>query len=187
MFEDLVSQGIAEPLVVFIVSMLPISELRGAVPVAINVYHMHWYYALPIAYIGNLIPIPFLYLFLDRLRRLSARMGIIGEWVERFLSRTSQRTEFIERYGKVGLMLFVAIPLPVTGAWTGTIAAFLLGMRFREIILPVCAGVLISGIIVTVLSLLGWVGAIIAGVALCALVAAWLWPRRKTGRDEQPP
>lgn len=177
-YQDLVNLGVSEPLVVFIISMLPVSELRGALPVAINVYHMQWYYALPIAYIGNLLPIPFLFFFLERLRRLSARMGIIGELVEKFLNWTRRRAGFIERYGRLGLVLFVAIPLPVTGAWTGAIVAFLLGMRFRDAILPICVGVLISGIIVTVLCLLGWVGAVIAGVGLGVLVVFWLWPRR---------
>ncbi len=177
MHEGLVNLGVSEPLIVFIISMLPISELRGALPVAINVYNIQWYFALPIAFVGNLLPIPFLFYFLERLRRLSARMGIVGVWVEKFLNRTRRRAEFIERYGCLGLVLFIAIPLPLTGAWTGSIAAFLLGIRFRDAILPICLGVLISGIIVTVLCLLGWVGAVIAGVGLGALAVLWLWPR----------
>ena len=178
MYEDLLSLGISEPLIVFIISMLPVSELRGALPVAINVFHIKWYFALPIAYIGNLIPVPLLFLFLERLRRLSARMGIIGELVERYFSRTRRRAESIQKYGPIGLVLFVAIPLPVTGAWTGSVAAFLLGMRFRDALLPICLGVLIAGVIVTVLCVLGWIGAVIAGVALAALAALWLWSRR---------
>ncbi|GAF72023.1 unnamed protein product [marine sediment metagenome] len=178
MYEDLVNLGVSKPLVEFIISMLPVVELRGALPVAINVYNIQWYFALPIAFIGNLIPIPFLFFFLERLRRLSARMGIIGVWVEKFLNHTRQRAELIEKYGRLGLVLFVAIPLPVTGAWTGSIAAYLLGMKFRDALLPICLGVLISGIVVTVLCLLGWVGAIIAGIGFGALVLLWLWPRR---------
>lgn len=178
MYQDLVNLGVSEPLVVFIISMLPVVELRGALPVAINVFHIPWHFALPIAFVGNLVPVPFLFLFLERMRRLSARMGIIGELVEKFLNLTRRRAEFIERYGRLGLVLFVAIPLPLTGAWTGSIAAFLLGMRFRDALLPICLGVLIAGIIVTVLCLLGWVGAVIAGVGLGVLVVFWLWPRR---------
>ena len=158
--------------------MLPVAELRGALPVAINVFHMPWYFALPIAYVGNLVPVPLIFLLLERLRRLSARMGIIGELVDKFFSLTSRRAQLIEKYGPIGLVLFVAIPLPVTGAWTGTLAAFLLGMRFRDAVLPICLGVLIAGVIVTVLSILGWVGGVIAGVALSALVVIWLWRRQ---------
>lgn len=187
MLESLQNFGIADPLIVFIISMLPISELRGAIPVGINALHMPWYHAFPIAYIGNLVPVPFIFFFLERIRRLSLKMGIVGVLVEKFLNRTRRRAEFIEKYGRVGLMLFVAVPLPITGAWTGIIAAYLLGMRFRDTILPVCAGVLISGTIVTLLSVyvpelldrLGW-GPIVAvtAVILIALVAWWLWPRK---------
>ena len=64
MYQDLVDLGVSQPLVVFIISMLPVAELRGALPVAINVFHMPWYFALPIAYIGNLIPVPLLFFLL---------------------------------------------------------------------------------------------------------------------------
>ena len=175
MYEDLLSLGVSEPLIVFIISMLPVSELRGALPVAINVFHIQWYFALPIAFVGNLVPVPLLFLFLERLRRISARMGIIGEWVEKYFNLTRRRSGLIERYGPIGLVLFVAIPLPITGAWTGTIVAILLGMRFRDALLPICSGVLIAGVIVTVLCILGWVGAVIAGAALAALAVLWLW------------
>jgi len=179
-YEDLVNLGVSQPLVVFIISMLPVAELRGALPVAINVFHIQWYFALPIAFIGNLVPVPLLFLLLERLRRLSSKMGSIGELVERFFSLTRRRAGLIEKYGPIGLALFVAVPLPATGAWTGTVVAFLLGMRFRDALLPISLGVLIAGVIVTVLCILGWVGAVIAGVALSALAVLWLW--RHKGR-----
>jgi len=177
-YEDLLKLGLAEPFIVFIISMLPISELRGALPVAINIFDIQWYYALPIAFIGNLLPIPFIYFLIERIRRLFNKLGFLGVWTEKFLRLTRRRADIIERYGKIGLGIFVAIPLPITGAWTGILAAYLLGMPFRDAILPICAGVIISGIIVTVLCLLGWTGAIIAGIALCVLIITWLWPRR---------
>lgn len=171
--------GLAEPLIVFILSLLPISELRGALLVGIPVYDMHWYAALPIATIGNLLPIPFLYFFLDRIRRLFARMGPLGTLTEKYMASASRRAEVIKKYGKPGLAIFVAIPLPFTGAWTGTIAAYLLGMRFREAFPAIILGVIGAGIIMTVFCLLEWTGAIIAGVILCAMIAIWLWPRKK--------
>jgi uncharacterized membrane protein len=183
--EDLVNQGLADPLIVFLIAMLPIFELRGAIPIAILTLDMQWYYASPIAYIGNLVPVPFIFFLIERARQLAARMGIIGVWVEKFLGRTRRRAEFIERYGRVGLMLFVAIPLPITGAWTGIIAAYLIGMRFRDTILPICSGVLLSGIIVTILSVQGerghldWEGIVIACAILLALGALWLWLRKR--------
>jgi uncharacterized membrane protein len=141
--------------------------------------NIYWNTALPIAIIGNLIPIPFLYLFLDRIRRLFAKMGPLGVLTEKYIASTERRAEFIQKYGKLGLAVFVAIPLPITGAWTGTIAAYLLGMKFRDAFPSIVAGVLVAGVIVTVFCLLEWTGAIIAGVLLCAAIAFWLWPKKK--------
>ncbi|MDY6917435.1 MAG: small multi-drug export protein [Chloroflexota bacterium] len=176
--DSLIALGISKSFTVFVVSMLPIVELRGALPVAINAFHIPWYYALPIAVVGNILPVPFLLLFLGSVRRLAARLGVVGRAVEWVLSLARRRGQLVERYGRVGLMLFVSVPLPVTGAWTGALVAFLLGLRFRDAFLSICLGVLVAGVIVTVLCLLGWIGAVIAGVALAALVTVALWPRR---------
>ncbi len=176
--ESLLGLGISKTLIVFIVSMLPIVELRGALPVAINVFHIPWYFALPIALVGNILPVPFLLLFLGFVRRVAAKMGVFGNVLEWVLSLAMRRGRLVERYGRIGLMLFVSIPLPVTGAWTGSMVAFLLGLRFRDALLSISLGVLLSGVIVTVLCLLGWVGAVIAGVGLGALIIIGLWQRR---------
>ena len=179
MEQYLLEHGITEPLIVFILSILPISELRGALLVGIPVYHMDWYVVLPIAIIGNLLPIPFLYFFLDRIRRLFAKMGPLGVLTEKYMASASRRAAFVQKYGKPGLAVFVAIPLPFTGAWTGTIAAYLLGMKFRDAFPAIIAGVIGAGIIMTIFCLLEWTGAIIAGVILCVVIAFWLWPRKK--------
>jgi uncharacterized membrane protein len=179
--ESLLGLGISKTLTVFIISMLPIVELRGALPAAINVFHIPWYFALPIAVIGNILPVPFLLLFLGFVRRVAAKMGFVGNALEWVLSLARRRGRLVERYGRIGLMLFVSIPLPVTGAWTGSIIAFMLGLRFRDALLSICLGVFLSGVIVTVLCLLGWVGAIIAGVGLGVLIVAGLWPRHVEG------
>jgi uncharacterized membrane protein len=169
---------------VFFLSMLPIAELRVAIPVGIFTCNIQWFYVLPVAIIGNLIPVPLLFLFLEPLRKLSGKMGIVGVWVEKFLKRTQRRADSINRYGKIGLMLFVAIPLPFTGAWTGAIAAYLLGFRFRDAFLPISAGVLIAGIIVTVISVLShqkdvkWEYVVIACAILIAVGAILLWLRK---------
>jgi uncharacterized membrane protein len=94
------------------------------------------------------------------------------EWV---FARTRKRSSLIQRYEKIGLALFVAIPLPFTGAWTGAIAAFLLGLPFRYSMLSIVCGVLIAGAIVTALSLLGWAGAVVAGIGLGILAVLGLW------------
>ena len=98
---------------------------------------------------------------------------------ERFFNwlfeRARRRGRMIEKYERIGLALFVAVPLPVTGAWTGSLVAVLLGLRVKTAFISIAIGVFIAGIIVTTLSLLGWLGALIAGSALVILTVSGLW------------
>lgn len=140
---------------VFLIAASPIVELRGALPVAICVYDIPWYYALPICYAGNLLPVPFLLLFFGPAARFLSRVKVLGQIIEWVLRYTRRRGRIVERYERIGLMLFVAIPLPGTGAWAGSIVAFLLGLKFKHSILSITLGVFIAGIIVLALCLLG--------------------------------
>jgi uncharacterized membrane protein len=133
----------------------PIFELRGAIPVAIAGFHFPWYYAFPLAIIGNLLPVPFILLFLDTLSRLLSKVGILKRTLQWLFKHTRRRGKIIERYERIGLILFVAIPLPVTGAWTGSLAAVLFGLRLKHAFLSIFAGIAIAGIIVTCATLLG--------------------------------
>lgn len=174
MIEEFLSWNISHELLIITISALPVVELRGALPVAINLLHMPWYRAFFLAIIGNLLPVPILLLFLDSLAGVISRVDIGRRLVNWVFEHTRRRGEAIERYEKIGLMLFVAIPLPITGAWTGSIVAFLLGLKFRYAFLSIMAGVVIAGAIVTSLCLIGWAGAVIAGVVLSALaVLSW--------------
>ena len=175
MIEWLMSSGISQGLIVVIISALPVLELRGALPVAINLFHMEWYQAFCLAVIGNLLPVPFLLLFLESLAKVVSRVALGKKLVNWVFERTRRRGAVIEKYERIGLMLFVAIPLPVTGAWTGSVAAFLFGLKFRYAFLSILFGVIIAGGIVTSLCLLGWLGAVIAGVGLATLAALGLW------------
>ncbi len=177
MIEELVSWGIPQEAIIVIISALPVVELRLALPIAINVFHMAWYKAYCLAVIGNMLPVPILLLFLDSLAELVGRAGMGRRVVNWVFERTRRQGKTIERYEKIGLTLFVAIPLPVTGAWTGSIAAFLLGLKFRYAFLSILVGVIIAGAIVTSLCLLGWVGAVIAGVGLSTLAILGWWRR----------
>jgi len=173
--EGLLSLGFSKELVVLIISALPIFELRGALPVAINLFHFPWYYALLLAIIGNLLPVPVILLFFDAISRCLSKVGFVDRFLRWLLEQTKKRGEIVERYERIGLALFVAIPLPATGAWTGSLVAVLFGLKFRHAMLSISIGVLIAGIIVTCLSLLGWVGAIIAGIGLGSLAVFGLW------------
>ncbi len=169
------SLGFSKELAVLVVASFPIVELRGAIPLAINVFSFSWHYALLLAIIGNLLPVPFILLFLDATSRFLRKIAFFNRVLNWLFERTRRRGRIIERYKRIGLVLFVAIPLPVTGAWTGSLAAVLFGLKFSHAFLSILIGILIAGAIVTCLSLLGWVGAVIAGVGLSILAILGLW------------
>lgn len=134
----------------------PISELRGAIPWGILKLHLHWYYVFLLAIIGNLLPVPFILLFLDTASRLLSKVGLFGRILNWLFEHTRRRGRIVERYQRIGLVLFVAIPLPITGAWTGSVAAVLFGLRFKHAFISIFIGILIAGVIVTSVTLLGW-------------------------------
>ncbi len=164
-----------EILKVILIAASPIIELRGAIPLAINTFDFPWQYALPLAIIGNLLPVPFILLFLEAVTRWLSKIALLDRFLNWLFERTRRRGKIIERYKRIGLVLFVAIPLPVTGAWTGSLAAVLFGLKFSHAFLSILIGVCIAGVIVTCLSLLGWVGAVIAGIGLSILAIIGLW------------
>ncbi|TET26115.1 MAG: small multi-drug export [Dehalococcoidia bacterium] len=173
--EELLSLGFSRELVVIIIAALPIFELRGALPVAINLFRFPWYYALLLAIIGNLLPVPFILLFLDAISRRLGKIAILDRFFGWLFARARRQGGIAKRYERIGLALFVAVPLPVTGAWTGSLVAVLFGLKFGHAFLSIFIGVFIAGVIVTCLSLLGWVGAVIAGVGLSLLAILSLW------------
>ena len=133
---------------IFILSMVPIIELRGAIPWGVAL-GMPWLETYIICVIGNMIPVPFIMLFFRYI--LSWMKGVkhlnkIALWIERKAGRGSEK---IMKYASFGLMLFVAIPLPGTGAWTGAAAAALMNMRMRYAVPMIFLGVLIAGFIMT--------------------------------------
>jgi uncharacterized membrane protein len=174
--QDLVARGITPEIAVFLTSMLPIVELRGALPMAINLFHIAWPKAFLIAYIGNLVPVPFILWLLKPVVALLSRIKPLGKMFTWLFERTRKKsTTMIEKYEEIGLLAFVAIPLPGTGAWTGALIAFLFGLDFKKSCLVIAVGVFCAGVIVTCLCLLGWTGALIAGAVLLVLAALGFW------------
>lgn len=167
MLDQLINSALSKELITVVMAMLPVAELRAALPVAINVFHLPWYQAYYLSVIGNLIPVPFLLLFFDAVSKLIQKTKIGKRFIDWLLRHTARRTGVIEKYKFTGLIVFVAIPLPLTGAWTGALASYILGMKFWTSFLAISIGVIIAGIIVTILTLLGWVG---AGIAIAALI-----------------
>jgi len=173
--EWLLNLGIPKELVVVFIATLPVLELRGAIPVAINMFGMPWYQALPLALIGNLLPVPIIILFLKAITRWLSKEEFFRRMLDWLFERTRRRGRIVERYKRIGLVVFVAIPLPVTGAWTGSLVASLLGMKFNHAFLSILTGVFVAGLIVTGPSLLGWVGVAVAIVVFSILAIFTLW------------
>jgi len=138
------------------IAVLPISELRGAIPVAIVTYDFPWYYAYLFGVIGNILPVPFILLFLNHIIRLLGKVRFLDRLMQWFFELTRRRGNLVERYKWIGLALFVGIPLPITGAWTGSILSVLLGLKFRYAFSSILLGVIIAGAIVTCATVLGW-------------------------------
>ncbi len=170
-------------LVVGAISTLPVIELRGAIPVGILTLDMPWWKALAFAVAGNMLPVPLILALLGPLSRFAMRYRAGRRFFEWLFARTRRKTAGIEKYETLGLAIFVAIPLPATGAWTGAIAAFLLGIRRRHALWSILLGVVVAGVIVTALTKLGWIGAMVAGGALLALAVGALW--RALAREER--
>ncbi len=138
-----------------ILALLPISELRGAIPYALSQGYSI-YYVYPWCVLLNALVAPLVFIFLSTIHVWMNRFAWYHRRVNPFIERARQKVSAqVEKYGYLGIMLFVAIPLPVTGAYTGTLGAWILGLSRRRTIIAVFAGVLISGIIVSLVSILG--------------------------------
>jgi uncharacterized membrane protein len=164
--EKVDSIHVADEWKVFLISMLPIFELRGAIPMGMHSYKLPIWKVVPISIAGNMVPIFFILLFFDFVTKICFRFAFTKKILEAIFARTRSKSAVIEKYEEIGLMIFVAIPLPVTGAWTGSLAAYLFGLSFWKSILFIFLGVCIAAIVVTFLSSLKWVGLAIAVIAL---------------------
>jgi uncharacterized membrane protein len=134
---------------IFFIAALPITELRLAIPWAIEYLGTPWYYTFLIAVVGNMLPVPFILLFLEATVRVLSQVAIFERFFNWLFERARRRGGIIQKYKRIGLTLFVAIPLPVTGAWTGSLAAVLFGIKLKQAFISIFIGVIIAGIIVT--------------------------------------
>lgn len=149
-------------LIVFLISMVPLIELRGAIPYAVG-FNLPTVPSFIVAIIGNMIPVPFIYLFARKVLEWGKDKKYIGGFCHWCLQKGEKGgAKLQEKAGRglyVALLLFVGIPLPGTGAWTGTLAASFLNMDFKKSVLTVMGGVLLAGVIMLAASL-GIFGAI---------------------------
>ncbi len=146
-------QGLSPGLMTFLISILPISELRGAIPYALFSGGLGWQEAFLYAALGNFVPVIPLLVFMEKICAWLRRYPSWDRFFEWFFKRTRKKGAMIERFEVLGLALFVGIPLPATGAWTGCVAAFLFKIPLRLAIPAIAAGILLAGCIVTLASL----------------------------------
>ena len=142
-----------------LISMVPLVELRGAIPIGDGM-GVPWYVAVIIAMIGNMIPVPIIFFFARRVLEWGANKPVIGKFFTWCLEKGRKGGEKLKEKAGRGmfwaLMLFVGIPLPGTGAWTGTLAASMLDLDFKKSVLAVVCGCALAAVIITLATLLGF-------------------------------
>ena len=142
-------------ILIFLVSMVPIVELRGAIPIAVGM-GLDKLPSFIIAIIGNMVPVPFIYFFARKLLVWGKDKKYIGKIFNFFLEKGNKAGEKLKKKANksiyVALMLFVGIPLPGTGAWTGTLAASILNLDFKKSVIAATLGVLLAGLIMMAIS-----------------------------------
>lgn len=150
---------IPEEMIVFIISMFPVVELRGGM-IAAKLLDVDFVKAFVICYAGNILPIPFILLFIRRIFEFLKRFKFTRGMVEKLESSSLRKSEKLKKTSKWGLLTFVAVPLPGTGGWTGSLIAALLDMRIKISFPVIALGVLIANLIMSVFSygLLGAIG-----------------------------
>ena len=140
-------------LTMFGLAMVPVSELRGAIPLGLA-YDIPWYECYILCCIANFIPVPFILLLIKKVIKWMSESKVeffkkVSLWIQ---NKADKNKDKVNRYGVFGLILFVAIPLPMTGAWTGALVAAVTNMKFGRAVICCITGILIAGTIVTLIS-----------------------------------
>lgn len=142
---------VGRELCVFFCSMIPIIELRGGIPLAAAL-GLPWWQSYIIAVIGNMLPVPFILLFIRAVLKWMKKVPGLRRFANWLEKKADKNKEKVEKYSFWGLFLFVAIPIPGTGAWTGSLVAALINTKFPKALLAVALGVLTAGVIMTLIS-----------------------------------
>ncbi|MCH5255226.1 MAG: small multi-drug export protein [Lachnospiraceae bacterium] len=150
-FANTLGQYVSREVVIFIISMVPILELRGGLLVA-SLLDVSIVRAIPICIIGNIIPIPFILLFIKQIFKWLKKIKFFKRFIEKLEARAMSKSDSIKKYEFWGLVLFVGIPLPGTGAWTGSLIAALLEIDFKKAILAELLGIAIATVIMSIFS-----------------------------------
>lgn len=143
--------GISKEVIIFIISLMPILELRGGL-LAASLLDVEYITAALICVLGNVLPIPFVLLFLRYVLDILSKWNVTKKIVNWLEKKVESKREQIDKYGYLGLILFVGIPLPGTGAWTGALLAVMLGLSRKKSFVCILLGVLLAAIIMSILS-----------------------------------
>lgn len=138
---------------VFFCSMIPIIELRGAIPLGAAL-GLPWWQNFIICFLGNLLPVPFILLLINRVIRWFSRSRVkfLNKFANWLLQKAEKNRDKIEKYGFWGVAIFVGIPLPMTGAWTGSLVAAVIDLKFWKALLSAIIGVIMAGVIMSLIS-----------------------------------
>ncbi len=169
--EWLQSRGLSPELIVLLIAMVPIVELRGSVPVGILLFNMPWWQAVLWSVAGNILPIFLVLLLLEKVVGWLGRFRLFRRFFDWLFARARSKSTSVQKYEFWGLATFVGIPLPGTGAWTGSVVAVVLGLRYWRSLLACFVGVLMAAAVVTFLSVLGRQFKVV-GIALVVLLVA---------------
>lgn len=150
-FVSLLQDKIPEELVVFVISLFPVLELRGGL-IAASLMEIEWWRAFVFCFLGNMLPMPFILLFIRKIFHLMKKWGPFRKIVEKLEQKADKHSDKVEKYGFWGLFILVAIPLPGTGGWTGALVAALMDLRMKKALPAIALGVFTAGVIVGTLS-----------------------------------
>lgn len=149
--EFLESNNIPIQLIPFLVSLFPVLEIRGGM-IAARALNIDFIQAFLVCYLGNMIPIPFILLFIRKIFALMRKVKFFGKIVDKLEARADKKKDTIVKYQEWGLLLFVAIPLPGTGGWTGALIAALMDLRMKKCLPIIAIGVFVAGLIMSLIT-----------------------------------
>ena len=151
LFGGIISTVLGKYLLIFAISLLPILELRGGL-IAASLLDVPPLWAFMTCLLANILIIPFVLFFMETLIKLLSKIPFLKKAIDWFKNKTLKKKDLIEKYGYLGILIFVAVPLPGSGAWTGCFLAILLGLEKKKSFLAALGGVLLAGVIMFIFS-----------------------------------
>ena len=145
-----------EIIILVLLTLIPFLELRASIPYGILVLNMNWLLVFVVCALANIFLAPLVYVFTHKIMWLFLKIKYIKKIYKKIVIRTQKKIEpYVEKYGKIGLALFIGLPLPGSGVYSGGLGAYLLGFKFKDYVIASIIGVLMAGVIMTLISLFG--------------------------------